>query len=366
MSSQNKSYIKDLIGNDIYKNILDLYSSTKKGNEFEINFVNPENKYIGQEKYIQLLKYIKHKSKQLNTQSTTTDMLDITYSPNPETAYRVTLNGSDTINQYIQKLDLWKSHVIFKSLVRIAHKKKSTDIVLMKKLRTKENIIDIIDLNERVKLAVETEYESEDFKVIDNITHEDLDKITFRLKQRTSIDLIRNNNEYVQVDLTVTKTTRKYSSLNNTVPAYELEIEYGLLDSKATPTTSSFDLIMNESLIFHKIIQQSNHIITTSKIEEVLKYYKNIANVNQASTFLDARQSISLEIQYATDILPNKYAQATDESSVYDFHISSANAKISHGSAPVASAKYFVLIRGKDFSNCISSLRVFISLTNSL
>jgi hypothetical protein len=308
MSSQNKSNIKDLIGNDIYKKMFDLFSSTKKGNEFEINFVNPENKYIGQEKYIQLLKYIKHKSKILDSKSMTFDMLDITYSPNPETAYRVTLNGSEIINQYIQKLDLWKSHVIFKSLVRIGRKKKSLDIVLMKKLKTKENIIDITDLNERVKLAFETNYDDEDFKMIDDITHEDLDKITFRLKQRTSIDLLRNNSEFVQVDLTVAKTTRKYSSLNNTVPAYELEIEYGLLEDKSKPSSSAFDLIMNESLIFHKIIQQSNHIITSSKIEEVLKYYKNIANVNQSSTFLDARQPISLEIQYATDILPNKYA----------------------------------------------------------
>ena len=308
MSSQNKSNIKDLIGNDIYKKMFDLFSSTKKGTEFEINFVNPENKYIGQEKYIQLLKYIKHKSKILDSKSMTFDMLDITYSPNPETAYRVTLNGSEIINQYIQKLDLWKSHVIFKSLVRIGRKKKSLDIVLMKKLKTKENIIDITDLNERVKLAFETNYDDEDFKMIDDITHEDLDKISFRLKQRTSIDLLRNNSEFVQVDLTVAKTTRKYSSLNNTVPAYELEIEYGLLEDKSKPSSSAFDLIMNESLIFHKIIQQSNHIITSSKIEEVLKYYKNIANVNQSSTFLDARQPISLEIQYATDILPNKYA----------------------------------------------------------
>jgi hypothetical protein len=308
MSTQNKSYINELIGSDIYKNIETLHSSVKRGNEFEIIFVNPENKYIGQEKYIQILKYIKHKSAILKTSSTMSDVLDITFSPNPEIAYRVSLNGSEIINKYIQKLDLWKAHVIFKSLVKIAKQKKSSDIVLMKKLKSKDNKIDVENLNERVKLSIEADYDDKDFKIIDDITYEEMDKITFRLKQRTSLLLLNNDKEFVQIDLTLAKTTKRYSSINNTVPSYELEIEYGLKDDKSKPSSASFDTMMNESLILHKIIQQSNFIITTSKTKDVIKYYKNIANVNEGSTFLDARQSVSLEIQYATDILPNKYA----------------------------------------------------------
>ncbi len=308
MSTQNKSYIKDLIGNDDYKKISDLYVSVKKHNEFEIIFVNPENKYIGQEKYIQLLKYIKHKSAILKTTSKTIDSLDINYSPNPEVTYRVTLIGSEIINKYIQKLDLWKSHVIFKSLVKIAQNKKSSDIVLMKKLKDKENIIDVTELNERVKLSSELSFDKEDFDIVDKITYEDMDKVVFRLKQRTTLQIISTPKEFVQIDLTLTKTSRKYSSLNSTVPAFELELEYGLLEDKAKPSEEAFDKMLNESLILHKIIQQSNFVITTSKTQEVLKYYKNIANVSETSTFLDARQSVSLEIQYSTDILPNKYA----------------------------------------------------------
>ena len=285
MSTQNKSYIKELIGNDIYKNIFSLYEHTKKGNEFEIIFANSENKYIGQEKYIQLLKYLKHKSLILKSECTTLDSLDITFSPTPDVAYRVSLNGSDIINKYIQKLDLWKSHVIFKSLVKIAKQKKTEDIVLMKKLKTKDNMIDLIDLNERIKLSEEVDFESNDFKTIDNITYEDLDKITFRLKQRTSLKIIDTDKEFVQIDLTITKTTRRYSSLNSTVPNYELEIEYGLNDSKLKPTSETFEKMMNESLILHKIIQQSNYVITKSKIDEVLKYYKNIANIPDNNKF---------------------------------------------------------------------------------
>jgi hypothetical protein len=193
MSTQNKSYIKDLIGTNDYKKISDLYASAKKHNEFEIIFVNHENKYIGQEKYIQLLKYIKHKSTILKNPSTTIDSLDINYSPNPEVTYRVTLIGSEIINKYIQKLDLWKSHVIFKSLVKIAQNKKSPDIVLMKKLKDKENIIDITELNERVKLSTELNFDKEDFDTVDKITYEDMDKVMFRLKQRTTLQIVNTS-----------------------------------------------------------------------------------------------------------------------------------------------------------------------------
>lgn len=308
MSTQNKSYFKDLVGTELYKNISSLYEQTKKGNEFEINFVNRNNEYFGQEKYIQILKYMKHKSNMLKSRCTTIDSLDITYTMSPDVSYRVSLNGSNIINKYIQKLDLWKSHVIFKSLVKIAKQRKSDEIVLMKKVKTKDNIIDITDLHERVKLAQEEEFEKSDFEKIDEISHEQLDMINFRLKQRTSLKIIETDKEFFQIDLTVTKTTKKYSSLNSTVPTYELELEYGLNDSKIKPTSDTFDKMMQESMILHKIIQQSQFVMTKSKTEEVLKYYKNIANVSETSNFLDARQSISLEIQYTTDILPNRYA----------------------------------------------------------
>jgi hypothetical protein len=308
MSTQNKSYFKELVGTELYKNILSLYEQTKKGNEFEINFMNSDNKYFGQEKYIQILKYMKHKSSILKIKCITHDSLDITYTLSHDISYRVTLNGADIINKYIQKLDLWKSHVIFKSLVKIAKQRNSEEIVLMKKVRTKDNIIDIPELYERVKLAQESDFDESDFEKIDEISYEQLDMINFRLKQRTSLKIIETDKEFLQIDLTVTKTTKKYSSLNSTVPTYELELEYGLNDPKIKPTSETFEKMMHETMILHKIIQQSQYVMTKSKTDEVLKYYKNIANVSESSTFLDARQSISLEIQYTTDILPNRYS----------------------------------------------------------
>jgi SAM-dependent methyltransferase len=308
MSTQNKSYFKDLVGTELYNKISSLYEQTKKGNEFEINIVNRNNEYFGQEKYIQILKYMKHKGNILKSKCTTLDSLDITYTMSSDVSFRVSLNGSDIINKYIQKLDLWKSHVIFKSLVKIAKQRKSDEIVLMKKIKTKDNLIDVPDLHERIKLAQEEEFEKSDFDMIDKISHEQLDMINFRLKQRTSLKIVDNDKDFFQIDLTVTKTAKRYSSLNSTIPIYELELEYGLNDSKIKPMRDTFDTMMQESMILHKIIQQSQFVITKSKTDEVLKYYKNIANVNESSNFLDARQPISLEIQYTTDILPNRYA----------------------------------------------------------
>ena len=53
------SNIKALIDTETYNNIQALYQQTKPGQEFELIINNINNKYFGQEKYIQLLKYFK-------------------------------------------------------------------------------------------------------------------------------------------------------------------------------------------------------------------------------------------------------------------------------------------------------------------
>ena len=138
------SNIKSLINSEIYNNIQALYQQTKPGQEFELIINNIDNKYFGQEKHIQLLKYFKYKQTQLKSSIVITDMLDINYQASATDVYRITLVG-DAINDYIKKLDLWKAHVIFKSLVRIAKEKK--DVKLMKKIRNKDNTHIVEDFN---------------------------------------------------------------------------------------------------------------------------------------------------------------------------------------------------------------------------
>jgi hypothetical protein len=293
------------ISKDDLKEILNLFNKTKKTDEFELIITNHDNKYFGQEKYIQLLKYLKHKSLNLKSEIKNSDILDVVYSLDENTNYRATMVGIDVINKYISQLDLWKSHVIFKSLVRISKEKK--DVNLLKKIRNKDNTYNVEDFNLRFKLSKEEDFTDEDYKICEAITYEKIPSISFRLKQRSTLFLIDNDNESLQIDLTVTKTTNNYKIINSIPPIYEVEIEYQNKSGKEN-NQKSLDLLISESMIIHKIIQQSNFVITNSIKKTVLSFYKNIANVNEQATFLEARQPISLEIQYLTETLPNKYA----------------------------------------------------------
>jgi SAM-dependent methyltransferase len=281
-----------------------LFNKTEKTDEFELIIVNHDNKYFGQEKYIQLLKYLKHRSINMKSEIKNIDILDVVYSHDENTNYRASISGVDMINKYISQLDLWKSHVIFKSLVRISKEKK--DIKLMKKIRNKDNTHNVEDFNMRFKLSKEQQFSDEDYTICENISYESISKISFRLKQRSTLYIVNNSNESLQIDLTTTKTTFNYKTINDVPPIYEVEIEYQNKVNKVT-NTDTLDKMILESMIIHKIIQQSNFVITNTIKKNVLNFYKNIANVNEQATFLEARQPISLEIQYLTETLPNKY-----------------------------------------------------------
>ena len=91
----------------------------------------------------------------------------------------------------------------------------------------------------------------------------------------------------------------------------------------------AFDVMIKEVELLHKIMQQSNYIINNSTSNKVVRYYKDIANVSENATFLDARKPKSLEIQHIADTLPDKYA-VTDKAD---------------------GDRYFMIIMNKSFGN---------------
>jgi hypothetical protein len=119
--------------------------------------------------------------------------------------------------------------------------------------------------------------------------------------------VLKTSDEFIKIDITQTKTTNNYKMLNSTVPEYELEIEYGIYKNDVKPDKKHFDMILNECAILFKIIQQSNFIITKNISNLVLTHYKNLCNIDETATFLDTRQSVSLQIQNLEQI-PDKYA----------------------------------------------------------
>lgn len=304
--SKNKdlNVLKSLMGDEVYNNVNKLYEKTKPNNEFEFIFSSKKGKYLTQDKYINILKYLKIRRDREKLESLgPVDTLDIIYDS--DVSYRVTLEGTENLNTYMKKLNMWNSHVIFSNLVKMYTEKK-TGISLMKKIKESDNTIDIDELDMRARLSLEEDVTKSEIKTLTEITHTELEKITFRFKHRTSLFVLKKDSEFVRIDVTMTRTTKNPKRINITIPNYELEIEYGLI--KGSTSTDAFNTMLKESEIIHKILQQSNYIINNSTAERVLSYYKQIASVSATATNLDARQPVSLEIQHITEVIPDRYA----------------------------------------------------------
>ena len=301
------SNIKNLLDKDLLQSIEKLYKNTEPTNEFEFIFSNKDGKYITQEKYIKLLKFLQMRKKIAKLNSIgPIEILDINLSTSKEITYRVTIENSKLINDYLKKVDLWKSHVIFKTFVQMAIDKKDKNIKVIKKTKEKDNTIDLQNINMRVRLSGETDLNKDDLKEINDIDYKDQQQITFRLKQRFSLFIFESESESIRVDITMTKTTKDYNLLNNMFPEFELEVEYNC--KKKSNSQNALDKMYDEVSMLHKIIQQSNFIIDKNKSEEVIKFYKTLTNTALSSTFLNGRQPISFELQYISDMVPNKYA----------------------------------------------------------
>lgn len=299
--------IKDLIGTTLYNNIAELHGKTTVGDEFELIFSSKGNKFMSQEKYINILKYLKNKKNKYKLDfDGPMDTLDIIYANNTSTSYRISLVGNDNINTYMRRLDMYHNHVIFSNLMKLHNEKNDKNINVMKKIKDAENTIDIDDLDIRARLSKEENVSSSEMKQLSGINETQIDNIIYRLKHRFTLYVHKTEKELVKIDITVTKTNKNFKVLNKTVPNYELEVEYNLL--KGSPTQEALKIMINECELLTKIMQQSNYILTNSVAKSVVEYYRLHANVPENNTNLDARQPISLEIQHIPETLPDKYA----------------------------------------------------------
>jgi SAM-dependent methyltransferase len=302
--------MKKLIDKDSYDNIIKLFNSSSNKTEFELIFKNISGNLFSQEKYIYLLKYLKLTSVHHKRISEgPTDILDIIYKPlgKSDDVYRISIYDNININKYLKKLDLWKNHVIFSSLAKLINDTKDDKVFILRKNKSNKNQIDLENFDLRVRLSDEENLSASDLNSILNLSHEHIQNITYRLKQRYTQYVLKTSDEFIKIDITQTKTTNNYKMLNSTVPEYELEIEYGIYKNDVKPDKKHFDMILNECAILFKIIQQSNFIITKNISNLVLTHYKNLCNIDEAATFLDTRQSVSLQIQNLEQI-PDKYA----------------------------------------------------------
>ena len=313
---------EDVIGKSLTTEIKALYekAASKEGYEFEFMFYNYNNVLMSYEKYLTILKYIKHRSQKNKLTLEVTDTLDIAYNeakkkdetnldladdsnPNVYKSYRITIEGMKQINKYMNMLHKKRNHVVMSvlasMLLEMHGKNEKNYIQGMVKTKDKENVVDINELNIRVRLAEEAAMTKNDLKHLSELTKDDILNVSFRLKQRVTLFVTDN----VKIDLTITNTSRNINKIESAIPKYELEIECVKAEKE------ELKVMVNESLILLKLIQQSSHIITVSQTNNIITKYKQILNISDKNvTTLDARNSFSLEIQHLTELLSNRYA----------------------------------------------------------
>ena len=299
------STIEKYIGSELSAFILKLFKQTDAVNEFEFMLFKKRNRNLTLENYITFQKYFNNRIKYDNKCyiNNTVNTLEIIYMPSDIIDIRCILEEKD-ITTYMKRFSLSNNHVKFSSLAKLWNRG-DKNINFLKKEKTIENTVDILEFDIRARLSKENKLTKEDINMILNLDETNMNKIVYRYKQRTSLIVHKNADEICQIDLTLTKTNNDFKYLNNSIENYELEIEYG---TKSKVNTEILTKMYNEMEILYKIVQQSNFIITNTEINFVLdEYYKLLSIDKRNSNTLDGRRAVSLEIQHLTEKLPNNY-----------------------------------------------------------
>lgn len=259
---------------------------------------------MGSETFVNLLNVMKYRSKTEKLNLISKKTLDINYTIRNEATYRISLEDLETINRYTDQLINLKSHVVFKFLLEL-YQKGQDKISLIKKTREGVSIIDIEELDMRLKKSAEKTVTKEEIKKLLQIDENAINNIDFRFKERISLIVAETKNETITIDLTKIKSSHILSRLEDEIPTFELELE--LVTQKPTP--EQLTQLYNEITKILKVIYQSSYIVTNSEKMSVLNKYCQLLELNPRTLkSLHGRQPEALEIQHVVDKLPNIYA----------------------------------------------------------
>ena len=317
--------ITDLMFENELEHIDSMMKKIKKDIEFEIIINNTKNisNPITSEVFTKLIKFIMFTSKKLKSKVNKTYSLDISLSQK-ETVnnFRLSIDGVDNINTIMKKDNEWQNHLIYqKILSKYIHGTKGISMIKKSKI----DIIDIESMGMRARLA------SEDIplkKEIDNLQKlrntEDI-SIRFRLKERISLTLLKDNGCSVSIDLTMTKGSKNINTITREAPNYELEVE---ITGDKEPSKKIKNIFYKTVTNLMKTIQGSNHLINKPEVDELLLNYASMLDLNPSNLkSLAGRNPITLEIQHVVDSVANKYA-VTDKADGERFFLIIFNSEI--------------------------------------
>jgi SAM-dependent methyltransferase len=290
-----------MLSKDITSKVDKLFNSLSKNDEFEIMFNNykKDNK-LPIEDFMKILKYIKYKSEKDNYNLINSTTLDIIYLSEDMSTYRVSIDGNETINNFLSLVHQRKNNMIFSILFSQYYNK--DNFTFIQKIKDKNKIIDIDMYDIRFRISKEIPIPEDIVKNLSKLPVSQEDKIIYRYKQRLSLAISPTFN----IDLTMVKTDSNVNKLNSINNTYELELDY----SPNNKDNVLLKTILNEMENIKKVLYGSNIIISNEEESKVIETYKNLvygSNNNNFNT-LYSMQPISAEVQHFVDNIPNKYA----------------------------------------------------------
>ena len=292
------------------KDILQLFNSITKDEEFEVMFNNYKaDNILSLIDFMNVLKYVKFRSSEDKLKLIENISLDIFYLD-----YRISIDGLENINNIMGLLYQRKNNNIFSII--ISQYLDKDGFKLIQKIKEKSNTIDIDNLDIRFRKSKEIGIKDEEvIKMLSKISSLDADKINYRYKQRMSLEL----SEELHIDMTIVKASDNISNVSSAMKNYEIEIDYTKHNASHNASHNNInnkilDIMFNEIENIKKVMINSDILVTKEEQKEVIdKYIKTLYGTSFEGAYnLYSMQPISAEVQHIVDNIPNKYS-ATDK-----------------------------------------------------
>ncbi len=299
--------LKQIIPDDTFNKIINIFEKSEKGDEFEVIFTKKEDdRFFTYEKYMNLLYYSSSlkNDKNKNYEIKYIKILDIILSINSKN-YRLSINESENgikIIDIIKESYYKQNYVIFKNIIE-KYIEGVKGISFINKVKEDDEYVDVSETPYPLRFRLSSE------KTVDSDTIQKLLKfivennnslnnhIIFRYKDRVSI--ISKNK--ISIDITAVKMSNNITLLQSNTN-YELEIENLEIGKK------QLEYLFLELSKILKILENNNVIISHTESKNVILLYSRLLGLKDSATFLRGRNVISLEIKHVLKKLSIGYS----------------------------------------------------------
>lgn len=296
MASDNKGFAEALA----------FIKNASKGSEIEVSLSN--KKPLTLQQYVHLLETHGKRHKENNHKVLKEISLDVAYNYDHEKlcSHRVTVYGLKEINEVLNSVSLRENHVVFSILMNKS--KNDSNISVMTKTRSKEDIIDVPDLSLRLRNSREEPIAESEMKKLIQLHNSEKTYITYRFKERLSLFIHDDDNGTIKTDITKVRQSQNMKLIPNAIPRYEIEVEFSAKNKIKDPK-KYYDILEQEVTLINKIIQGSWQVIGLEESEGIgSELRKLMIGDGTVKSDLPGMQPKSLEIPQLVDSIPSKYS----------------------------------------------------------